>query len=74
MITKYMRETIKEYKDALGYVIEAYQAKGLKRNTFTVALKDMYELMREKEKELDKAAARRRRWSLSRKVGRAVDV
>ena len=72
MITQWMRDHIKDYKDALEYVIEAYQAKGLKRNTFTVALKDMYELMREKEKELDKAAARRRRWSLSRKVGGAA--
>lgn len=59
MITQWMREHIKTYQDALDYVRSAYQAKGLQRDTFTVALKDMYDLMREKEQVYDKVAARR---------------
>ena len=50
MITNFMRQNILTYKDALVYIISAYNAKGYKRDNFTVALKDMYDLMIEKER------------------------
>lgn len=67
MITDYMRKTILTYQDALDYIRNAYQARGLKRNNFTPALKDMYDLMREiesvKDKQNAKKLERKKKWS-----------
>lgn len=68
MLTDYTRKKVLTYQDALDYVREAYQAKGLKRNTFTIALKDMYDRMKELEAIKDKANERKKK-SYWRKIG-----
>ena len=64
MITDFMRKNILTYKDAMDYLTDVYRMahpRNTLRHTFTPALKDVYDLLLEREAKQDERVARRKR-------------
>lgn len=65
MITNELRKNILTYADVMLYIQTAFRESGRKRWRFKQALKDMYDLLCERELDRAKKAYRRRKVSAS---------